>query len=184
MAWQFDSQRAVLVVVDLQEKLLPAIHDHAAILQRCSVLIRAARILEIPIVWTEQYVKGLGSTVEPIAEVLRGAAEPMEKMAFGCFGDENIACELAGLGRDQMILCGVEAHVCVLQTALAALGDGYAVFLAQDALGSRRPADRDAALRRLAQSGAVPATVEMLIMEGLKLAGTEKFKACLPLFKE
>jgi nicotinamidase-related amidase len=187
MAIQFKPDQAILMVVDMQEKLLPLIHDWERVVARATVLIRAARLLGLPIVWTEQYRKGLGPSVPEIAEAIGDAAQPREKLAFGCLGDEaicGVAAQYAQAGRRQMVLCGIETHVCILQTALKGIEDGYTIFLAEDALGSRRAGDRESALRRLAQAGAVPASVEMLIMEALGVAGGEKFKAILPLLRE
>ena len=174
---------ALLMVVDFQERLLPAIHGREDIVRRTVVMIKAARILGLPIIWTEQYRKGLGSTDAAIVDAIGDAAEPIEKLAFSGLGDENVAATVKALGRSQLILCGIEAHVCILQTALRGLELGWEVFLAEDAIGSRRPSDRETGLRRLMQAGAVPATVEMLIMEALGVAGGEKFKAILPLLK-
>jgi nicotinamidase-related amidase len=184
MPIQLHPENALLMVVDLQERLLPAIHENEKILRRGEVLIRAARILNIPILWTEQYRKGLGPTDPLIAAALEGTARPLEKMAFGCFNDEAILRAAQATEREQLILCGIETHVCILQTALAALDDDWDVFVAEDAVSSRRPADRDAALRRMTQAGAVPATAEMLIMEALGEAGGPAFKAILPLLKD
>ena len=187
MPIQLNPAHALLMVVDLQERLLPVIHDRDRVVARTRVLIQAAIILGLPILWTEQYKKGLGATVPAVAEAIGDIARPLEKMAFGCLGDAAIAKAVGDLdaaGRKQIILCGIETHVCILQTALQALGTGHTVFVAEDATGSRRANDRETALRRLTQAGAVPATVEMLIMEALAVAGGENFKAILPLLKE
>lgn len=181
---ELQPEDALLVVVDLQEKLLPAIAERERVVKRSLVMIRAAQTLGIPILWTEQYKKGLGDTVAEVKDAIGEAARPMEKVAFGCLCDEAVAAETKVSGKRQMILVGIEAHVCVLQTALKALAEGWTVFLAEDALGSRRMSDRETALRRLAQAGCVPATVEMLIMEALGVAQGEKFKSVLPLLKE
>lgn len=183
-AIRLDSQQALLMVVDPQVRLLPQIDRAERVVERSRILIEAAKILDIPIVWTEQYRKGLGETDPVIVEAIGDAAQPLEKLAFGCFGDETIARAVEAAGRRQLILCGIETHVCVLQTALAALDRDYDVFLAEDAISSRRASDRDTALRRMAQAGAVPASVEMLIMESLVVAGTPQFKASLPLLKD
>jgi nicotinamidase-related amidase len=147
-------------------------------------------VLGVPVVWTEQYPKGLGVTAAPIAaaigEAYGEAARPMEKIAFGCLGDAAIAQAVdrfKGAGRDQLLLCGIETHVCILQTALAALDRGWQVFLAEDASGSRRAADRAIAHKRLIHAGVIPVSVEMAIMEALGRAGGEAFKAILPLLK-
>lgn len=176
-------ENALLLVVDIQERLLPHIHEREEMLRRAVVLIGAAKILGIPIVWAEQYRKGLGQTDPAIVTAIGGAATPIEKITFGCLADFNLKQAIEATGRKQIILCGIETHVCILQTALAALEGGFEVFIAEDATSSRRASDRDSALRRLAQAGAIPATVEMLIMEALVEARGEKFKAILPLVK-
>jgi nicotinamidase-related amidase len=181
---QLDPAQALLVVVDLQERLLPAIDENERVVKRSLVLIQAAKVLGIPILWTEQYKKGLGETVAPVREAIGDAARPMEKTAFGCLSDKAIAEAAGATGRRQMILAGVEAHVCVMQTALRALTEGWTVFLAEDAVGSRRPSDRETGIRRMTQAGCVPATTEMLIMEALGCGQGERFKAVLPLVKE
>jgi nicotinamidase-related amidase len=180
---RFDPAQALLLVIDLQEKLLPAIADGERVVKRCATLIRAARVLEMPIVWSEQYVKGLGATVQPIAEAIGDAARPIEKMTFGCLASPPLAEAARATGRRQLVLCGIETHVCVLQTALEALDAGWQVFVVEDAVGSRRLSDGDVALRRMTQAGVVPASVEMLVMEGLRQAGTDAFKAVLPMLK-
>ena len=184
MPIQLDLSKALLMVVDLQEKLLPAIADHERVTRRAVVMIKAAKILGLPLLWTEQYRKGLGHTVPAIAEAIGDAAGPMEKMAFGCLGDNAIAKAARASDRSQLILIGIETHVCMLQTALKAIEGGWTVFLAEDATGSRRASDHECALRRLNQAGVVPASVEMLVMEGLRVAGGERFKAILPLLRE
>ena len=176
--------QAVLACVDLQERLLPAIHDGEAVVRRAVFMIRAARLLGVPIVWTEQYRKGLGATDPRVAEAIGDAARPIEKLAFGCFGDAGFTAALESAGRGQLIVVGVEAHVCVMQTVLRARAQGWAVFVAEDAVGSRRPHDRDVGLARMGQAGAVPATTEMLAMELLGKAGSEEFKRLLPLLRE
>jgi nicotinamidase-related amidase len=181
---RFDPSNALLLVVDLQEKLLPAIDGGERVVGRCATMIRAARLIGIPIVWTEQYRKGLGGTVAAIVEAIGEAAAPMEKMTFGCLSCEAVREAVRLDGRKQIVLVGIEAHVCVLQTALEAIEGGWRVFAAEDAVGSRRASDRETALRRMTQAGVVPATVEMLLMEGLREAGTAEFKSALSLLKE
>lgn len=183
MSVRLSPDYALLMVVDLQERLLPVIDGWEAVVARSEVMIKAARILGIPILWTEQYRKGLGQTDPAIAGAIGEAVEPLEKMAFGCLGDPAIAEAVRASGRTQLILVGIETHVCILQTALAAIEADMQVFLAEDAISSRRASDCEVALRRMAQAGAIPASVEMLIMESLGVAGGEKFKAILPLLK-
>ncbi len=189
MPIQLDLQQALLLVVDLQERLLPAIDEKERVLKRSAVLIKAARILGMPIIWSEQYKKGLGNTDPAICAALGAGADcacplPLEKMAFGCLGDPAILQAVNESGRKQLILIGIETHVCILQTALKGLELGFDVFLAEDAIGSRRASDRQTALCRMRQAGCVPASVEMLIMESLRVAGGDKFKVILPLLKD
>jgi nicotinamidase-related amidase len=187
MTAHFIPDSAVLMVIDLQEKLLPHIDEQERVVARSGILIQAMRLLGVPMLWTEQYPRGLGPTAEPIIRAIGDAARPMEKIAFGCLADPAIAAAAQAMrdtGRDQILLCGIEAHVCILQTALHGLDLGWRVFLACDAVGSRRSTDRSVALERLIQAGVVPVTVEMVVMEALGRAGGEKFKAILPLLKE
>ena len=181
---RLDHERALLMVIDLQEKLLPGIPDAERLLRRVEVLIRAFRILGIPILVTEQNPERLGATNPKILEAVGEGTAPIGKLTFGCLACEEVAEAAYATERDQLILCGIETHVCILQTALQGMDEEWDVFLAVDAIASRRPADHETALRRLEQAGAVPASVEMLIMEALSRAGTEQFKAILPLVKE
>jgi nicotinamidase-related amidase len=184
MVTMLDPNNALLLVVDLQEKLMPHIHEHERVAARTVVMIEAAKILGLPVILSEQYRRGLGDTIPAVRAALGDAATGLEKTSFGCLGDAGQRAAIEATGRKQLILVGIEAHVCILQTALAALSSGYTVFLAEDALGSRRAGDRETALKRLRRAGAIPATVEMLIMEALGIAGGEKFKAILPFVRE
>ena len=174
---------AVLVVVDLQEKLLPAIAEKDRVLRNSLLLLRAARELELPVVLTTQYERGLGPTV---AEVLAEApgVTPVDKVAFGCFGSEEFLARLAALpGRDQLVVAGIESHICVAQTVLGALGEGYQVHVATDAVGSRTPDGRQVGLRRMERAGAVLSSAEMAIYELLGGSDHPAFKQMLPLLK-
>lgn len=171
-----------LLLIDFQEKLLPKILDADEVVQRALTFTRFARMLDIPTVWTEQYPKGIGPTIEAFREVLAGL-EPIEKTSFGCFGQPGFAERVAANGRRQLVIMGVEAHVCVLQTALAGIDLGYEVYVARDAVGSRGALDRDAGLDRMRQEGARLVTVEMAMFEILRAAGTPEFKKVLPLIK-
>ena len=176
--------RAVLVVVDLQERLLPAIAGKERVLGAGLLLLRAARELELPVVLTTQYEKGLGPTV---AEVLAEApgVTPVDKIAFGCFGSEEFLARLAALpGRDQLLVAGIESHICVAQTVLGALGEGYQVHVATDAVGSRTPDDRQVGLRRMERAGAVLSSTEMAVYELLARSDGAAFKRLLPYLKD
>ncbi len=183
MANRLLRDQALLVVIDLQERLLAAIEDHERVVGRAVLLAKAARLLEIPILWTEQNSARLGPTHPNVVEAIGEAARPLEKLRFGCLDDQGFFDAAAASGRTQMILCGIEAHVCVLQSALRAVNTGWGVFIPEDAVGSRRAWDLHVALARLSQAGAVPATAEMLVMEALGGADDPAFKQILPLLK-
>lgn len=173
----------LLMVVDIQERLLPSIHDHERVNRQAVKLIEGAKILGVPIVWTEQYKKGLGESTSEIRDAIGDAAKPLEKMTFGCLADEGIAAEVKRQNRKSVILCGIETHICVMQTAFSALDEGLTVALAEDAVSSRRASDHETGVARMRAAGVVPATVEMLFMEWMGIAGTDTFKQMLPLLK-
>jgi nicotinamidase-related amidase len=175
-----DPHRAVVVVIDLQQKLLPAIPDRERVLRNSLLLIRLADVLELPLLLTTQYRKGLGEIVPEITLAAPGHA-PLDKVAFGCFGSAEFAARLGGLeGRDQLLVAGVESHICVAQTVLGALGRGLAVHVAADAVGSRTAENREVGLRRMEQAGAVISSAEMAIYELLGRSDAGAFKAMLP----
>lgn len=177
-----DRSAAVLVAVDLQEKLLAEIKVRDAIVAQTVLLLRVARELDVPVLATEQYPKGLGPTVAPVLDALSEA--PLEKMFFGCLGAAEFAESLHRLGRRQLILTGAETHVCVLQTALSAQAQGFEPFVVGDAVGSRIKDQHRRGLERMAASGVSIVTAEMVIFELLGCAGTPEFKKVLPLIKE
>jgi nicotinamidase-related amidase len=167
---------AQLVVVDVQEKLCRAMD--AKVLDKLtgniSILIDAAAELGLPTIATEQYVKGLGETVPALKEKL--CAPSLEKMTFSCCGGEGFMEALAANGRRQVIVTGMETHVCVLQTALELLSKGYVVHLVCDAVMSRRKDNWDTALKTLSAAGAVLTSTEAVLFQLLRVAGTEEFK--------
>jgi nicotinamidase-related amidase len=174
------ANRSTLVVIDLQERLMPAIHAAGEVERRAAVLIEAARTLEVPVIATEQYPKGLGSTVPAIRAALPNDAPIIAKLSFSAARSADFLKawgERRAEGRDQVVLCGTETHVCVLQTAADLKAKGAEVFLCADAAGSRTEASKDAALRRLAALGIACVTTEMALFEWLEVAGTEQFKA-------
>ena len=179
-------ERSHLVVVDLQERLLPAIHAGEAALRRACILVEAAGRLDVSVTVTEQYPRGLGPSVAPLRDVLPAAARMVEKITFAATGAPDFAARVAGLrasGRDQVVVCGTEAHVCVLQTALGLLASGLAVFVAADAIGSRAPESVATAMTRLVQAGCVAVTTEMVVFEWLERAGTDTFRGVSALIK-
>jgi nicotinamidase-related amidase len=170
-----ERDRSALLLVDLQEKLLPAMADPESLLPRIVLLVRGALRLGVPVLASEQYRKGLGPTVPALAALLPEGAVG-EKLAFSCVADEGLRGRIAELGRPQIVIAGVEAHVCVLQTALGLLRMGLAPVVAADAVMSRRPSDRELALDRLRQAGVVVASSEMVLFEWLGEAGTDAFR--------
>jgi nicotinamidase-related amidase len=176
-------ERAVLVVVDLQEKLVPAIANRDAVVASSLLLMRAAGALGVPIVLTTQYQKGLGPVLPEVAAAAPGAA-PLDKRSFGCFGDEGFVSHLRGqAGRDQLVVAGVETHICVCQTVLGAIDAGLEVHVASDAVGSRTAANREVGLARMERAGAVLSSAEMAVYELLGRSDGPAFKAILPYLK-
>ena len=176
--------RAVLVVVDLQEKLLPAIDAKERVLGNGLLLIRAARELEMPLVLTTQYEKGLGPTVPDVLAEAPGVSA-VDKVAFGCFGSAEFLARLSGFpGRDQLLVVGIESHICVAQTVLGALAKGYHVHVAADAVGARRPENREVGLRRMERAGAVLSSAEMAVYELLGRSDGAAFKRLLPYLRD
>ncbi|HOV04642.1 MAG TPA: hydrolase [Hyphomicrobiales bacterium] len=177
--------RSQLLVIDIQERLLPAMADSAAVLRNAGIVIAAARRLKVPVVLTEQYPKGLGPTVPEIVAAA-GEARVFEKLAFSAMRDARTAKALVdrrGSGRPQVVVCGIEAHVCVLQTALDLKERGFDVFVVADAVSSRVRGSHETALQRMAAAGVVAVTAEMVAFEWVEAAGTDDFKAIARLVK-
>lgn len=174
-------ETALLLVVDIQDRLLPAIHDGDACIEASRRMIEAARVLELPIVATEQYPEGLGPTCATLAERLSGV-DIITKMRFSACV-EPVVERLRQHDRPHVIVVGIEAHVCVLQSVLDLLRLGYIPYVCVDAIGSRRPLDRDTAVQRMAAAGAILSTTESVTLEILGEAGTETFKRILKIVK-
>ncbi|MEQ8967138.1 MAG: isochorismatase family protein [Azospirillaceae bacterium] len=168
-----------LVVVDVQQRLLPAISRGAAALERIALLVRAAAALGVPVVATEQYPRGLGHTVAEVGLDDADAAV-VEKTFFDAIRAPAVRDALMATGRPRPVVCGFEAHVCVLQTVLGSLREGWRPVVVADAVGSRRRADHEAALARLRAEGATVATAEMVVFEWLGTAEDPAFSALLP----
>ncbi len=179
-------ERSALVVIDMQERLMPVIEGSDAVTRAAGIMIEASRQLEVPVVVTEQYPKGLGSTVDAIAGRLPNDAAVVEKMTFSAARNHDFAARLDGFraaGRDHIVICGVESHVCVMQTAADLGAQGYTVHIVADACGSRATASKEAALARFGALGISRVTTEMALFEWLEVAGTAEFKAVSRLVK-
>jgi nicotinamidase-related amidase len=168
---------AVLVIVDIQERLASVMGERQKVTTNCLHLIEAAGLLKIPIVVTEQYPKGLGPTVEEIKGALPETVNTVEKLAFGCCDEKRFMDAVSGLGRKKIILTGMETHVCVLQTCLGLLKNGFGVHLIKDAVCSRKKDDFDTGIEMARDAGAVVSSTEIALFQLLEKAGTEEFKA-------
>ena len=172
---------AVLLIVDIQEKLLPAMFEAERVARGAALLARTARLMQIPVVVTEQNSLKLGKTVEPINRVL-DAFEPIAKMRFSACGDETMS-RLRATNRKNVILCGLETHICIMQTAIDLIVEDFTVWLPQDAVSSRYESDKRVGIERMKSAGVVAASTEMLVYELLEAAGTPEFRALLPHLK-
>jgi nicotinamidase-related amidase len=165
---------AILLIIDVQEKLMPVIANREQLEANIVRLIRGAQILGVPILITEQYVKGLGHTVAPLRDALGDAYKPIEKSCFSGYRE---------LERKQVIVAGIETHVCVYQTVSDLLAHGYEVTLVADALSSRTIENKEIALRRMMSEGAKLSSTEMALFELTVASGTDEFRAISKLVK-
>lgn len=170
-----DRPHALLLIVDVQEKLVPTIAEHAAVVRNIAILTRAAARLDVPQVVTLQNPQKLGDLVAPIAEHLRAPAV-FTKMCFSAWREKLVEAHLKIAPRRQIVVTGIEAHVCVAQTALDLVDKGFQVFVPHDAVGSRSPANRDWALRRMNHNGVTITSTESVFFELLEQAGTAEFR--------
>ena len=178
-----EAEQCALIVIDIQQKLLPPILQKEQLVRNAQLLIRLAGILQIPTIATTQYAKGLGNTVAEIQSLL--PVEGIDKQAFSCFGSDAFCSTLKRLPgrRNTVLLCGMESHICVTQTALAALREGYLVHVASDAVSSRSEWNWKIGLERMRTAGAVISSTEMIVYELLQGSGTEAFKEILKWLK-
>jgi len=170
-------ERSVLVVIDVQERLFNAMDaEHRdEMVRNVKLLLHAARRLGVPVVVTEQYPKGLGRTLPELKAILADAA-PLEKTAFSCCGAAGFVERLRAAGAERVVLAGLEAHVCVLQTALDLVRLGFGVSVVADAVCSRRPANMELGLAQARQAGAVPTSTETVVFQWLGDADTDAFR--------
>ena len=172
-------EECALAVIDIQEKLLPPIFEKERLVRNAQLLVRLADILSLPIIVSTQYAKGLGQTIEEIRSLLP-LVKTVDKLEFGCFGNGEYCSTVAGLAnRNTLLLCGMESHICVMQTALGALNQGLNVHVAADAVSSRTELNWKIGLNRMQAAGAVMSSTEMMIYELLGKSGTPAFKEML-----
>jgi nicotinamidase-related amidase len=179
-----EPDQCALIVVDIQEKLLPPIWEKERLVRNTQLLIRLAGILKIPALVTTQYTKGLGSTVPEISALLPDTPA-IDKLMFSCFGSDAFCSLLKSLPgqRTTVLLCGMETHICVMQTALGALREGYLVHVAADAVSSRTELNWRIGLERMRAAGAILSSTEMMMYELLRSSGAPAFKELLPYLK-
>ena len=178
-----DLRQTALAVIDVQESFRAHIPDFDELAARVALVARAAQTLGVPVIVTEQYPKGLGRTAAEIRSVLPENFEPIEKTAFSSCGASEFVAQLERAGARQVVLCGIEAHVCVNQTAHDLLARGYKVHLLTDCLSSRSAHNRQVGLDKMRQSGALPSSTEMALFELMRDARHEQFKAIQKLIK-
>lgn len=176
------ASECVLVIVDVQERLAKAMNLRGQVEAAILMLIRLAGLHEIPVVFTQQYSKGLGPTVESLAAQLDGI-EHVEKISFSCCGEESFNRMLDGLGRRKIVLTGMETHVCVLQTAIDLIDAGYTIHVPWDAVCSRSDGNRDVGLRFMERAGAIITSSETVAFQILGKAGTPQFKEIASMLK-
>lgn len=182
--FKLDAEKAVLVVIDVQERLVPAMPEDIYLRLRNTVamLVEVAGLLGLPVVTTEQYPKGIGHTVPELAAACNETV--IEKVSFGCCGEATFLEALKNTGRSQVLITGMEAHVCVYQTVLGLLEDGYCVHLVRDAICSRNKTDYLAGVANARQAGAVVTTAETVMFQMLQESTHDQFRAISKLVKE
>ena len=176
-------EKTAAVVVDIQERLLPHIHEGDIILRNCLKLIEGLKILSVPVIVTQQYTRGLGPTVPSIIQMFP-EFRYIEKISFSCCEEPAFKKEMDLLGKTDIIICGIESHVCVLQTCLDLLAGGRRPVVVEDCVSSRKPNDKHIAIERMRQEGACITTVESLLFELARVAGNETFKSISGIVKE
>ena len=183
MRQPLDPKLCMLLVIDIQEKLLPPIFDKHRLLRNTQLLLQMSKILGLPVIASTQYAKGLGPIVPEIASLLP-RVPALDKMEFGCFANDEFCSQITRLGgRNTFLICGMETHICVLQTVLAALDRGHMVHVAADAVSSRTHLNWKLGLDRMRDAGAVISSTEMIIYELLRQSGSPEFKEMLRFLK-
>lgn len=176
------SEKSLLLVIDVQERLTPAIFDAPRLTANIIKLLKAAKLLEVPCLGTEQYPKGLGKTLDEVA-VLIPADSMIEKIYFSAMGEPGFAERLEATGRKQIVVVGMEAHICVLQTTMELRDAGYEVFAVDDGMGSRVRANTDLAIDRMRPAGVEVVSTEMVVFEWARRANRDCFKQLSALIK-
>jgi nicotinamidase-related amidase len=180
---RFLKEDTALVIIDVQERLFPHIYQNDFLERNLITLIKGMRILDLPIIYTQQYTKGLGETIFSIKDLYIWEFQPIEKMAFSCVDELNFVQELGGLNKKNVIIAGIETHVCVLQTAIDLKAMSYNVMVVEDCVSSRKINDKETALKRLNQEGVFVGSYESILLELCRESGTDVFKEISKLIK-
>jgi len=175
-------EKCALLVIDIQEKILPVIYEYERVITNSLKLINGFKIMNVPILITEQYPKGLGRTDSRILSAITDI-KPIEKMTFSCYGSDELVNNLKEKDITQIAVCGIESHVCVVQTVLDLIANDFQVYVASDAVSSRRKFDFDMSLRRMGANGAEISLTESILFEMLNVSGTDEFRAVSKLVK-
>ncbi len=172
---RINKEQTAGLIIDVQEKLTPHIFKHELISSNTVLLIRGLRVLDIPLILTQQYTRGLGETITSISEAI-GNIMPVEKISFSCCDEPVFIEKLGQLGRKNIIIAGIEAHVCILQTVLDLMDKDYLPVVVEDCISSRKKRDIKTAVERMRQEGALITTYESILFELTRFAGTDVFK--------
>ncbi|MDT3739043.1 MAG: isochorismatase family protein [Candidatus Kapabacteria bacterium] len=176
-------ENCAAVLIDVQSKLFPHISDNEKLESNISILIRGLQVLDLPILITQQYTRGIGDTIESLKSLFGEEFNHIEKAEFSCMENVDFQAEFMGLSKDHLIIFGIESHVCVLQTVLDTIEMGYMPVLVEDCVSSRNPNDKRMAVERARNEGAIVTTYESLLFELTRISGTEEFKAISKIVK-
>lgn len=179
---KIEREETLCLIVDYQERLVPVMEDRDTLIRNANILVKGMNLLEVPMIASQQYTKGIGMTVEEIQHEIT-PFEYFDKLSFSCCQDEAILGEIKKYNKKNIIVCGIEAHICVLQTVLDLLEEGYHVIVVEDCIGSRKKGDKKVALKRMEKEGAILTTYESILFELTKIAGNDTFKAISKLIK-
>lgn len=164
------------LIIDFQERLVPVINNNEQLIHNTEILIKGLEVLGIPMLVTQQYTKGIGMTVPELTVLYGESFEYEDKITFSCAENDVILSKIEETGKKNVIVCGIEAHICVLQTVIDLIDQGYHVILVEDCIGSRKESDRVVGIKRAITEGAIPATYESILFELTRVAKTDVFK--------
>ena len=177
------AEDTMALIIDYQERLVPVMNNKEELIHNTEILIKGLRALNIPMLITQQYTKGIGMTVPALVEAVGENFEYDDKITFSCAEDENIYHKIVECGKQNIIICGIEAHICVLQTVIDLIEKGYNIILVEDCVDSRKESDRQVGIKRAIKEGAIPTTYESILFELTRVAKTDVFKEISRLIK-